>query len=277
MRRFASFVALAAIAVWFISPVRAAEVCWVDPTEGSLVCQDDGVITDPGSPGTDPWVIPDSGGLRYLYETTDPVIGDCYYWSNVPGGLDTWDPANDAAVIGVVVGTPECPPVAAVDPEARAWEVFRSWPLAVPEPTLQPVGHGITGLPTFLATNQPEPIEHSEVLPDGRTLDVRADLSRLEVAWGDGETASHVPDHASPYPDGAVTHVYRLKTCSPEYRTSHPSGGLCHPTLEHYSITVTFEWVGSYSIGGPWVDLGTLSRTATVDYDVDEARGVTVP
>ncbi len=255
----------------------AAEVCFYDPIDGLLVCEDDGVITDPGTPPTDPRFVPGSGGLRYLYQATDPVIGDCYYWSNVPGGLDAWDPANDAAVIGIVVGTPECPGVAGVDPEVRAWEIFRSWSLDLPEPSLQPSEHGITGLPSFLATNHPPAITHTEVLPDGRVLEVRADVVRLDVSWGDGDAEVYAPELAIPYPDGGVSHLYTLKTCTADYRANHPSGGLCHPTLDVYEIVVTFEWGGSYAVDGIWDDLGILTRTATVAYDVDEVRGVPVP
>jgi hypothetical protein len=262
---------------WLPKPTAAAETCWFDPIEQVLRCEDDGVITDPGAPGDDPWVVPGSGGLRYLYQQTDPVVGDCYYWSNVPGGLDTWDPANDAAVIGVVLSVPECPSAVAVDPENRAWEIFRSWSLAIPEPSLQPADHGITGLPSYLATNQPAFISYSEVLPDGRTLQVRADVTRLTVSWGDGDATAHAPEQARAFPEGAVTHLYHLKTCIADYRANHPSGGLCHPTLDHYDITVTFDWGGSYNVDGIWIDLGTLTRSATVAYDVDEARGVQVP
>lgn len=278
MRSIASIAAVVVLVLTLsVDQSNAVETCWLDPAEQLLICEDDGVITDPGTPRDDPWIVPGSGGLRYLYQTTDPVVGDCYYWSNVPGGLDTWNPANDPAVIAVVTGSAECPAVAGVDPEARAWEIFRSWTLDVPSPSLQPAEHGITGLPSFLSTNQPASISYSEVLPDGRTLEVRADVIRLDISWGDGHVDAHAPELAVPYPNGAVSHLYTLKTCTADYRANHPSGGLCHPTLDHYEIVATFEWGGSYNVDGIWVDLGTLSRSATIDYDVDEARGVPVP
>lgn len=277
MRRTASLGALVlALCFGFANDASAAEVCYLDPG-GQLICEDDGTITDPGAPGepgTDPPF--DSGGLRYLHTRFESGV-ECYYWSNVPGGLDTSDSANDAAVIAVVLSMAECPPTPGVDPETRAWSIFRSWSLAVPTPSLQPSDRGITGLPTFLATNQPATISHSEVLPDGRTLQVRADVIRLSVAWGDGESAIYAPEDAVPYPDGEVTHTYTLKTCTPDYRANHPSGGLCHPTLDHYDIVVTFDWGGAYSVGSGWIDLGVLTRTATIDYDVDEARGHPTP
>jgi hypothetical protein len=49
---------------------------------------------------------------------------------------------------------------------------------------------------------------------------------------------------------------------------------LCHPTLDHYTLTIRHRWVGSYSIGAGWVELGTLDRTVPIPYDIDEARGI---
>ena len=61
------------------------------------------------------------------------------------------------------------------------------------------------------------------------------------------------------------------------YRSEHPFGGNCHPTLEAYPIIATFTWEGRYRIGGGWTYLGTLDRTVTVLYDVDEVQGVLLP
>jgi hypothetical protein len=81
---------------------------------------------------------------------------------------------------------------------------------------------------------------------------------------------------ADPYPSGLVTHVYTLKTCTDDYRDNHPSGGLCHPTLDSYPIRATFTWTGSYNAGSGWIDLGSLDRTSATDYEVDEARGTPI-
>ncbi len=212
-----------------------------------------------------------------MHTTVDPGIGDCHYWSNVPGGLDAWDPANDPAVIAVVTRLPECPVVPGLDAEARAWEVFRSWDLAHPTPTLTPPDAGITGLPTHLAAAPPDIITHTEVLPDGRILDVRATVAALTVEWGDGAEGRYEPSGAVGHPDGTVWHRYAVKTCTPDYRSDHPSGALCHPTLEHYTITARYRWVGEYSLGGAWITIGSTDTQTAVDYDVDEARGVTTP
>ena len=244
-----------------------------DPTTGIISCEvGGGDITDPPGAGGG-----DEPQIRYLYTRTDAVVGDCYYWSATPGGLDSWDPADDAAVIAITTTLPECPVVAVSDPEIRAWELVRSWYLAEPSVAITPEASGITGLASHITAPPPTTIDHSEVLPDGRPLDVRARVTALVIDWGDGTTTNHLPDEASGYPDGTAAHTYTVKTCSAAYREDHPSGGLCHPTLSAYSITVTNVWTGEYDVGAGWVALGTLDRTTAFTYDVDEAVGIVSP
>jgi hypothetical protein len=261
--------------VLLLGDAQAQEQCWTDPVSGTLRCIVDGEIVDPGRPGGPGFG--DDPGRRYVHTDVDPVIGDCHYWSDVPGGLDAWDPANDPAVIAVVTTLPLCPAVPGVDPEVRAWEVFRSWDLDPPDPTVTPDGVGITGLATQVATAPIPTISEDEVLPDGRLLEVRARIASLDVTWGDGTTSSHDPSEATGHPDGSVSHIYRLKTCTPEYRAEHPSGSLCHPSASSYTITVENVWVGEYRVGGAWTPLGTLSRSSEVPYRVDEVRGIPAP
>jgi len=162
-----------------------------------------------------------------------------------------------------------------VDPVAVAWSVFRSWDLAAPVWSVTPADRGITGTPTFVKAESPGAITYDETLPDGTALSVRAHVTGLTVLWGDGGRDVFDPGEALGYPAGAVSHIYRLKTCTAAYRIEHPSGGLCHPTEEHYSIEAAYTWEGEYSIGSGWVSLGTLEVGASpVAYDIDEARGV---
>lgn len=277
MRRSAPIVWLVTTAFILVAPTvaLAGDECIFDPTLGDLVCSESGVVVSPGRdarPTPDPALDP---GKRYVYTGTDPVIGPCYSWSNVPGGLDAWDPANDGAVIAITTSLPLCP---TADPLALAWSIFRSWDLDPPAPSITPTTAGITGIPTQLSVTPPQAIIHTEVMPDGRTLEVRAQASLLIVDWGDGTITRHPPTSATGYPDGAASHAYGLKTCSAEYRNSHPSGGLCHPSAEFYPIAASYEWTGEFSVGSGWVRLGTLTVTApAVPYDVDEAIGVVVP
>ncbi|MBS1195307.1 MAG: hypothetical protein H6R33_27 [Actinobacteria bacterium] len=254
--------------------------CVITPT--GIDCSADGTsTTGGGTPGTTVPVPP----LRYLATTESPGAGLCWFWSPYPPGLDAWNPANDQEILWTLWALPECP---ADDPapaspgtswvEARAWEVFRSLPLAAPRPTLQPERHGITGLPTYLAAALPAPVDHREVLPDGAALVVEARVAEAIADWGDGSPAlSYEPGMLLPWPHGRARHTYALKTCPPAYRASHPSGGNCHPRLEAYPISLTFRWVARYRLGGAWIDLGHLDRTTTVAYDVDEVLGVLRP
>jgi len=255
----------------------AAEQCAFDPAAGQIRCHAHGG-DQTTTPGAEPVRKGKPAPRIYLYTATDPVVGDCYYVSATPGGLDFTDPNDEPLVLDVVANLPPCPGLGAVptpaEIETRAWDVFRSFALALPDPAMQPPAAGITGLPTYLSSPNPDPITHSELLPDGRTLAVRAIVASIQIDWGDGFAATYEPDSALPFPDGTVTHTYRAKTCPPSYRETHPSGRNCHPTLEAYPITATFVWTGEYTVGGPWAVLGTLARTATLAYDVDEVQGV---
>jgi hypothetical protein len=277
MYRIASILVLsiAMLTGGLVASARAADVCRFDTVKNRVVCVDSG--SRPGNTDNRKPLPKKQPGPRYVHVSTDPVIGDCHYWSNVPGGFDSWDPFFDTDVISAVV-LPRCPAVAPppVDVPATAWAIFRSWTLEPPVPALQPLDHGITGLPTYFASPEPIEITHAEVLPDGRPLSVRARVRELRIDWGDSSFSMHDASGANPYPGGAVTHTYRTKTCPPRYRAEHPSGGLCHPTLEFYTIAAVHRWVGEYDVGSGWVQLGSLDRTASVAYDVDEVRGVLV-
>ena len=132
---------------------------------------------------------------------------------------------------------------------------------------------GITGVRSILATPHPASISHYEGLLDGRTLRVRAHVASMVVHWGDDWFSEHDPNLAETLPGSAASHVYRQKTCTASYREAHPSGGLCHPTLEAYPIVAAFVWVGQFDLGDGWIRLGTLTTRSAVTYDVDEARG----
>src|SRR5680860_24841 len=157
MRRATSILTLTLLLVgsWWLATGAQADDCHFDPDLGRLVCSPGGTI--PGGPGHPPG---DRPPIRYVYTSTDPVVGDCHYWSRIPGGIDAWDPANDPTVIRVVNTTPVCP-VSTDPPEAIAWKIFRSFPLALPSPSFEPPDSGITGLPTFLATPDAADITHT--------------------------------------------------------------------------------------------------------------------
>ncbi len=278
MRRTSPALGLIGIALLhglFMGPAIGQQVCRFDPAESRLICEESGGSTAPPAEKPDPAPKP---AERYVYLTTRRGVGECHYWSTRAGGIDAWDPGNDQTIINIVRRTPECPARSApiVDAEATAWSIFRSWPLAAPRVSLQPVGTGITGLATYLAAPSPPTITHFEVLPDGRTLRVRARVEYLDVTWGDGTIVRYQPSGARRFPDGTVTHTYLRKTCTDVYRNTHPSGRLCHPTMDRYHIDATFSWFAEFSTGGSWIDLGSLSRTTESVYFVDEARGIPI-
>lgn len=214
--------------------------------------------------------------LRYLATADDPVLGPCWYWSRYPPGFDSWDSANDAAIINTRWALPECPTrsgTTTISVASTAWEVFRSFDLARPDPSFRPQV-GITNLPTLLAVVPPQPLHHQEALPDGRLLEVRAEVATVWVEWGDGSPSAGYP--ASDAFDGGASHAYTVKTCPADYRLNDPSGWRCHPTLDAYRVRVTFEWAGWYRTGGSWITLGTIDRSATRSHDVDEVVGVLI-
>lgn len=262
-------------------PAGADDGCVVTPT--GIDCSAVGSGT---STGTTPGGAHPGLPLRYLATTEHPGgEGLCWFWAPAPPGLDSWSTTNDQAILLTLWALPECP---APQPARvnlstawvveRAWDIFRSFPLAAPRPLLQPPEHGITGLPSYLSAPLPGRLSYRETLPDGRRLAVQARVTAAVVDWGDGSPALGYPPAALlPYPAGAARHTYARKTCPPDYRTAHPSGPNCHPSLEAYPVAVTFRWTARYRLGGAWVDLGDLDRAAFVAYDVDEVVGVLQP
>ncbi|MDP8958269.1 MAG: hypothetical protein M3N51_03505, partial [Actinomycetota bacterium] len=213
---------------------------------------------------------PPPPGGPWLRTGTDAELGSCWYFSPYPPGLNTSDPVGHQAALAIVASRPAC---TGEDLFAQAWEVFRSFPLTAPQPTLQPPV-GITGLDSYLSVPPPAPIEWSGTLPSGVGAQVRAEVAAVEVDWGDGTTGVLPLEALQPYPQGSATHLYDLKTCPPEYRSTHPAGVLCHPSLEAYPVTLTYRWSGSFRTGARWTALGVLERSLTVTYDVDEVVGV---
>jgi hypothetical protein len=215
--------------------------------------------------------------IRYLATMTHPTVGPCWYWSRYPPGIDSFNPANDGDIIITRTTLPRCPASGGgtvIDSSSRAWDVFRAWTLGRPSPRIRPTV-GITNLASVLTAPMPAALSHTETLPDGRRLEVRATVEAVVVDWGDGSPPVSYP--ASTVAGSGATHPYRLKTCPPAYRRDHPSGRNCHPTLAAYPVSVTFRWTGRYRTGtGPWTILGVVPRATTFGYDVDEVVGIPV-
>ncbi|MEX2323044.1 MAG: hypothetical protein WEA29_04660 [Acidimicrobiia bacterium] len=265
--RLAVLLIIIPIALALRTAARADDRCVVTPT--GIKCSFGGATTSTTVTTTKP-------PLRYLVITASGS-GSCWYWSRYPPGLDSLDPANDQAIIFTRAARPRCvsarPPTTTINTGSIAWGVFRSWTLATPSPRLRPTV-GITNLDSVLTAPRPTPLRHRETLPDRRVLEVEARVISVLVDWGDGTpTFAHDPPVAA---GGGARHAYRLKTCTPTYRRNHPRGAACHPTLAAYRITVTHSWQGRYRTGGSWTVLGTIPRSTTRSYDVDEVYGVPV-
>jgi hypothetical protein len=132
---------------------------------------------------------------------------------------------------------------------------------------------GIANLPSLLSVSRPGSLSHSELLPDGRRLDVVANVQTVRVVWGDGTIESYA---ASEMFASGGAHPYQLKTCLPEDRPGTAPGGPCHPTLPGYPVRVTFVWTARYRTGGAWTVVGSIERSRVVLHDVDEVVGVQV-
>jgi hypothetical protein len=264
--RLAVLLFLTPIVITLRSATSAQAECVPTPT--GIECRFDGSTTS-----TTVTVLPP---IRYLATMDHPAVGTCWYWSRYPPGIDSFNPANDGSIIVTRTTLPECPSVggtSAVTVSSRAWDVFRSWTLPRPSVRVRPTV-GITNLASVLTAPTPPAVTHTETLPDGRTLQVRASVDSVVVAWGDGSPP--VAYAAATVEGGGASHLYRLKTCTAAYRLDHPSGRNCHPTLSAYPITVTFRWTGRYRTTGSWTTLGVIARSTTVAYDVDEVVGVPV-
>jgi hypothetical protein len=264
------------VALWVMVLLTATHAsaqshgCRYTPS-GHLTCKWSGETEGISAKRTPPEPRP-SGG-PWVRTGSDPLLGPCWFWSLSPPGLDSSKPINEGAIIAIVTSQPPC---SGEEVAAQAWEVFRSFPLAAPEVTFQP-STGITGLDTYLSVARPSSIDWSGVLPSGIPAEVEASITNVRVDWGDGTERTYPLTDLDPYPKGSATHLYHFKTCPPEYRLSHPSGPLCHPSLEAYPITVTYRWFGRFRTGGVWVGLGVLERSASLSYDVDEVIGVLQP
>ena len=246
------------------------------PTSDGIICGYTGSTSSgSSSSSTAPAPLPP---LRYLATQG----GHCWYWSRYPPGFDSWNSVYDHSIISTRWRLPECRSrsapvvVRVVDASKRAWAVFRSFPLDSPDFHLTPAV-GITNLPSRLHLEAPRRFRHTERLPDGRRLEVEATVEIVRTEWSDGTPSVAYGVTSAIGDPGAVRHTYLLKTCPADYRISHLDGSKCHPTLDRYPITVTYQWSARYRTGGSWIGLGSIDRPASIRYDVDEVLGVLQP
>ena len=152
--------------------------------------------------------------------------------------------------------------------------MIRDYVHQVPGPVLNPaVPWGLTGAETHLGVTPPAPLADSIADPTGAVLEVTASVAAIIVDWGDGTFQTLGPE-AYPlltgYPDGAVRHIYEVKTC--EEPGSSPR---CHSSLASYPLSVRFQWFAQWRVSsGSWTQLAIPDTETTIPYPVRELISV---
>ncbi len=137
---------------------------------------------------------------------------------------------------------------------------------AVPAPTLDlspsPEAGGIVNLGLWLALAPPDPVT---VRAEAGSLWAEATVTLASTTWdmGNGDTVVC---------DGAGTPIVDTESvdegpCGYTYRQSSPDDA-------PFVLTVTATWAVTYRSSAGSGSVGTLDRTASVDYDVDEIQTV---
>jgi len=257
------------------------------------------VTTPGGSPGSsgskpkpnDPAAKPKPPPPPPIYWYLDErVEGDCRYSSTVAyedfplGVLLTYAGDNQfrnlAAFVAYVDSLPVCPrDQAPVDPSfhARVRQAYDRLSIDKPDLSFYPPEHGITGMEAYVGDAN-TPRQKSVVIRiDSYVLSIEVKMARVRVDWGDETPPSfYHPDYFRPYPDASLSHIYETKTCPPDYRENHPRGKLCHQSLEAYPVTVSYDWVASYTWGGFTYSLPDRDTQVVIPYDLDEIIGLRV-
>ena len=142
-------------------------------------------------------------------------------------------------------------------------EVVRQVP--VPEPSLSPVGPGYVNLGMWLAVAEPEPISvTANAGPVWATTS--ADLVSTSFDMGDG-TIVNCEGAGDPIPESELDSVDESPTCGHTYTTLNGR----EPFTVALTSTWRVSWTGSGGVGG---DLGTLDRSASLEYRVLEIQTV---
>lgn len=204
------------------------------------------------------------------------LTGSCWYLTSQPTnwvylslfvdgdavlGFDP-DPSTPGGIALATDRIPRCTsePNPGVDPAVEAWEYVMSYIHPPPAPEVSPPpGDGVTGMETFVSVPVPQIHEARLASGTGATLDIRIEVSGVEVEWGDGAADVFPPDPAAlaGYPDGLARHVYETKD---------ETG---------YDLSVSYAWAARWRVaGGDWVFLAVPDTTTTLGYPVAEVVSV---
>ncbi len=141
----------------------------------------------------------------------------------------------------------------AFDPAAAAESWWAAQALVAPEPVIAP-GEMLVGLDAVLQANTDMTLDLAAPTTPFGALDVDIS-SELYVDWGDG-TVTGPHDHpGEPWPEGAITHVYRYEGA--------------------YDVVVTQEWSATWTFGDQSGTLPVTETSGTIDdFPVREVQAV---
>lgn len=242
--------------------------------EGVGATATSGNVTTPST--SEPQVVCDWGATQAYYRTGRSTSGnyqfvflDQNYWRLLPSTGEVWVQTwricrQDGEVVSSNLAWRR---VVAPDPRLLAEslydEVVRQVP--VPEPALSPVGPGYVNLGMWLAVAEPDPISVTATA-GAAWATTSAELVSTTFDMGDG-TVVTCDGAGDPIPPSELESLDPSPVCGHTYTDVNDR--------EPFVVTITSSWrvawVGSGGAGG---DLGTLDRTATLDYAVLEIQTV---
>lgn len=265
-------VAVASVAVLLATaqPASAEKTCYWDTKTNRLRCTNavpGGKPHDPGGGGgvgdnapPGRWIIwqndvaPEPDG----YCPPDPDTGE-----NVQSKYLQFIPAGNLE--GTTTVARWCPPEETQKPPPPPSPAELRGLAVAPEPVINinPVGRGLTGLPTYLWGEEPTPLVVGPLSLRGWMVTGRAEPTLWE--WTLGEPGQD----RNPDP-------YRSST-TPGSKES-PAADYTYETKGSYTVTHTVTYDGSFTVNGPFgvsvsAGVGDISVTATRGYDVIEVRG----
>lgn len=208
-------------------------------------------------------------GTSYTHDLNTFIHADARLWRINYATGEAWVRSHrtctqDGVVVSTSLGWRQ---VSAPDPRILAQsvydEVVRQIPL--PEPALSPVGPGFVNLGMWLAVVEPDPISLTATA-GAVWATTSAELVSTTFDMGDG-TIVTCEGAGDPIPDAARESIEASPTCGHTYTTLN--------SREPFDVTITSTWRVSWSgSGGVGGDLGTLDRTATLEYRVLEIQTV---
>jgi len=192
-------------------------------------------------------------GLGYVSRTVDTRDGQ------VVGSTGGCQLPSDGGGGGGTTSTDQSPPSAA--------EVWQRIPVPTPTFGMNPAVNGLTGLETWLWSNDSVPITATVELR-GYTATATARPVRWEWRmWQEGDTPNVNPDP--------------VVTATTPGSEAQPAATYTYETHGDFTVTETVTWTGTFTLEGPDTppqtnDLGENRRSSSRNYHVIAVRGAPV-